>query len=223
MADSHSSGRPAGNGRHQVNVISWSPRSEIAQLSNFAQCELEVVLTTEDLKLLGEFDSELRITCGSVEGFVQGLKTSSPAEQNRIALLHGKDAKRAGGKVVEEVGPEGRQVFLMGRPFNYCSPEHRALIEWSIWIKFRDSAKSQEAMRWSGDARLTHNLGKFDPKPGKTSLPKQVLCRILTQCRQMVNGERDCKSFAEILSDTRSDALQEHQFYQPLPKVEEAA
>lgn len=49
------------------------------------------------------------IPIGSVEGFVQGLKISNPAQQKEAFLLSGKEAKRAAKDV--EVNPDGAIFF----------------------------------------------------------------------------------------------------------------
>lgn len=215
--------RKAGNGRDQVNVISWSKQPEIAQLSNFAEVSMTLEFLTSDLEALGftarEVDAAcpqgnpLRVHCGSVEGFVQSLKAASLDEQTRIAQLHGKSAKHAGSEQMPEIEAGKRVCFFRSLRFDYVVPEHRALIEYAIWQKFAQDANSQAAMRWTGDARLTHNLGKFDAKKGKTSLPKQVFTRILDDCRTMIEDEAPAKSFAEILECARKDTLDELQWY----------
>jgi hypothetical protein len=208
-----------GNGKPRVNVVSWSKTPEIAQLSNFAESKFDVELTENDLKKIGFTKSPrdkntLKIKCGSVEGFLQALKIRDPQLQLEVSLTHGKDAKKAGRDALSEIRNRKRICFLQGFEFEYASPIHRALIEFSIWEKFRTDRRSIEALLWTGDAEITHNMGKFDPKPGKTSLPKQVFTRILKECREMVKGNRGRKSFPEIYLESSNDALDETRFYQ---------
>lgn len=216
----------AGKSRDQVNVISWSKTEEIAQLSNFGAASLTLEFTAEDLAALGMntvqvtslcSDGLFVVHCGSVEGFVQGLKARELQQQRQISQESGKAAKTAGAKVVAEIDSGIRRCYFAEFRFDYCSPEHRALIEYAIWCKFAQCEKSKQAMLWTGEARITHNMGRYDAKPGKTSLPKQVFTRILSDCREMVQGVRAMKTFREILDETRTDVLNEAQWYQPTP------
>jgi hypothetical protein len=214
----------AGNGKAKVNVTSWHKTTEVAQLSNFAQAEFIFELSKADLDRISFFEScpgnagppLLRINCGSVEGFLQALKVRDADQQRKIALTHGKDAKNAGKNAVSEIQGGRRICFLQGFEFEYASPIHRALIELSIWEKFRTDRESRLALSWTGEAQITHNMGRFDPKPGKTSLPKQVFVRILEECRKMVNQNEKGKTFQDIYKMAVDDSLNENLFYQSL-------
>jgi hypothetical protein len=208
----------------KVNITSWHKRDEIRQLSNFGEADLLIVLTVDDLHGLGFSEQEtaeaaqdgvISIRCTSVEGFIQGLKAKEPAKQREIFSLSGNEAKSAGKMIEAEYSEMGRLIFFLGRKFRYLSVEHRALIEYCIWQKYVQDTVSADALIWTKKATLTHNLGKFDGKPGKTTLPKQVFTRILREARAMLRGLKTIPSFKEILASIKEDGRNESIYYIP--------
>ncbi len=197
-----------------INISSRS-RYEAGKIcSNFAQTPFRFTLDASAcalLRLERVAPSGLLLPAGSVEGLVQGLKIADAAEQIRVFALSGAEAKSAGRSAPQSVGE--RMVYVRGVPFGYKSPEHRALIEWAIRQKFGQNETARQALLWTGEATLTHNLGKFDPKPGKTSLPKEVFIRILTEMRSVLFGRTLGKTFTQVLEEINTDANAEAQYY----------
>lgn len=198
-----------------INVASRSRFPEGRTCSNFPSTPFRFALDAEACELLGLQETApdgVIIGVESVEGFVAGLKAEDVKEQRRIFALHGKEAKTAGKALPVS---EPRKVFFLGRAFDYLSTEHRALIEWAIRLKFCQNEEARKALLDTGNAKLTHNMGRFDGKPGKTSLPKMVFVGLLLELREVLNGGEDEKSFADVVRDISTDAHDEAKFYRP--------
>lgn len=127
----------------------------------------------------------------SAEAFIQCIKYPECPKRDRIALLDGYPAKRAGRKPNARIRKdlaEGREAFVhwKGEAIPYRSEAHMKLIETALRAKFGSSPEAAKALIQTGDAAITHDLGhKENPL---TSLPAAVFCDILTRIReQMVN------------------------------------
>lgn len=208
------------NNKPRVNVRSFSTAPQLIQLSNFAPANVTLSFESGDLRVLGFSDEEvmavgarigIEFSIASVEGFLQGLKISDPRMQEVAFQKSGKESKSAAKGL--EVDPAG-DIFFLGKRLQRCSMAHKALIEYSIWVKLFCDATSREALLWTGDAEITHNLGKFDAKPGKTTLPKQVFVRILTEIREELRSENPvCRRLQQIYAELMTNRFAENYWY----------
>lgn len=211
--------------KETVNVRSFKTAPQLIQLSNSAPIQCVLGFSAPDLGAIDFEKAEkmaagarigVSIPIGSIEGFLQGLKISNPVQQKEVFLLSGKEAKHAVKDV--ELDPDGG-IFFLGKRFDRCSLPHRALIEFSIWRKCFEDETSREALLWTGSATITRNLGKFDAKPGKTTLPKQVFTRMLTEIREALRQEEPVgRSFQQIYAGLLVNRLAENYWYLSEPE-----
>ena len=147
-----------------INILSTSEGPE-AVLSNFAATPFCV-------------DG---VACGSVEGFLQGLKEEGVEKQGRICLKHGYEAKRASTRKRNRKVREGGMVWWLGRAVPYQSEEYYALIERAMRGKFAGSEEARRVLKETGGAELTHETGK--PEAASTSFPKVRFLGMLNAIR----------------------------------------
>ncbi len=154
------------NDHGEVNITSRS-RGDQKKLSNF--------WTLDE-----PFDVD-GIACLSAEGPIQAMKIADEAEQRRICMLNGRDAKMA-GKLLKEALAVSRKVYWCGKEFEFRGPEHQALIRRIIRAKFAASAEARAALLETGNYPLVHK-GPFIRDTPMTSLCAADFCRILHEIR----------------------------------------
>ena len=155
--------------REDINIISTSDGPE-AILSNFAHTPFCV-------------DG---IACGSVEGFIQGLKENGAEKRTRICQKHGFEAKRAGTRKRNKKVKESGTVWWQDRVITFKSEEYYALIERAIRAKFELNEAARDVLRNTAGADLTHETGK--PEASGTSFPKEKFLSILKKIRAELLG-----------------------------------
>jgi predicted NAD-dependent protein-ADP-ribosyltransferase YbiA (DUF1768 family) len=110
----------------------------------------------------------------SVEGFWQGLKFDSERDRNRIAKLHGGEAKGAGD------GAEFRTHFQYeGQEIRVGSPEHWGLMRRACKAKFTTNFEAQEALLATGQRWLTHRMRR-----DSRNIPGAILAEIWMDIRE---------------------------------------
>lgn len=100
------------------------------------------------------------IACASMEGFLQGLKVEDEAEQLRMCGLAGGEAQGRGRQYKWNV--EGT-LWWRGAAIDRLSDDYQALLDRAYDALFDESAAFRKALAATGDAPLTHSLGKDDP------------------------------------------------------------
>ena len=117
------------------------------------------------------------IKCNSMEGFLQALKFSNPEMQKHICTLIGFKAKMAGrGKKWWRT----RKLYWQGREIDRDSDEYQVLLDVAYDALFQNEG-FRKALRATGDAVLTHSIGKTSQKV--TVLTQSEFCRRLTRLR----------------------------------------
>jgi predicted NAD-dependent protein-ADP-ribosyltransferase YbiA (DUF1768 family) len=116
--------------------------------------------------------------CASMEGFLQSLKIEDIAEQERVCGLAGPVARSIGRTYDWSVTGT---LWWKGRPLDRLSDAYQALLDRAYDALFAQSEGFRAALAASGDARLTHALGKSDPC--ETILTVDELCSRLTRLR----------------------------------------
>ena len=100
------------------------------------------------------------VECASMEGFLQSLKTTDIAEQNRVCRLTGKDAKEyfaespcnGQWKRTGFLHWQGKRVWRYGKSY-------RMLLNRAYDALFQNE-DFRKALAATGDAKLDHTIGK---------------------------------------------------------------
>lgn len=92
-------------------------------------------------------------TYASVEAFWQGLKFAGDNDRERIARLHGGEAKRAGIKA-----PAAESVAYKGRSVRVGTRDHWDLMERACAAKFAQNEAARSALLGTGNRPLEHRL-----------------------------------------------------------------
>lgn len=118
--------------------------------------------------------------CGSMEGFLQSLKTDDREEQKIICQLSGKEAKLHS----TDTWKKSQIVFWNGRKLNRQGPQFQNL----LLRVYREMAKQnpifRDALHASGKKLLFHSIG--NPDSTDTILTEKELCNILAELRREI-------------------------------------
>lgn len=120
----------------------------------------------------------------SVEGFWQGLKFDDEAERQRVAQLHGADARRAGRS-----RPYGAAVRYEGQSFAVGTWEHWRLMYWACRAKFRQHETARAALLSTGERPLVHP-SRQDSKTIPGVVMADIWTRIRRKLRKAARGTR---------------------------------
>jgi predicted NAD-dependent protein-ADP-ribosyltransferase YbiA (DUF1768 family) len=125
------------------------------------------------------------IFCASMEGFLQSLKIADMAEQERVCGLGGPAAQSVGRKYDWTVTGT---LWWRGLSHDRLSQGYQELLDRAYQALFDQSNKFRDALVASGEARLTHSLGKSDPC--LTILTVDELCSRLERLRSAEQASR---------------------------------
>jgi hypothetical protein len=101
------------------------------------------------------------VKCGSLEGFLQGLKQEGLEEQEMIAVLSGFEAYKVG-----QLGNDWKEKQLLywrGKPFERFSRQYHRLLDRAYDSCFDQNEEFRKALFETGVDRLTHHIGHHDP------------------------------------------------------------
>lgn len=121
--------------REPLNIISSAKDEAVQLISNLAHTPFF---------LHGGFYA-------SVEGFWQGLKFPQDEDRQRIAQLHGLEAKRAGREA-----PEAETIYYQGARIRVGCYEHWSLMYHACWAKFTQHEEARQALLETGHRPLIH-------------------------------------------------------------------
>jgi hypothetical protein len=96
-----------------------------------------------------------------MEGLLQGLKFKNPEMQRHVMTLVGKAAKFKGKKTRWW---RDQTLFWQGEPIARDSDEFQALLDEAFDALFTQNEAARRALLATGDAVLTHSIGKHDPR-----------------------------------------------------------
>jgi N-glycosylase/DNA lyase len=117
------------------------------------------------------------VECQSFEGWLQSLKFSNPEMQKHVCSLIGFKAKLAGrGKKWWRT----RKLYWQGREIDRDSDDYQLLLDCAYDALFQNEG-FRRALKASGDAVLTHSIGKTSPKV--TVLTQSEFCGRLMRLR----------------------------------------
>ena len=120
------------------------------------------------------------VECNSMEGFLQSLKFKNPEMQKAVCQLVGKQAKFKGKP---KKWWKTQTLWWQGVEISRHSAEYQALLVRA----FRALAENdgfRRALLASGNAALTHSMGKSDPH--QTVLTEREFCGILMDIRREI-------------------------------------
>lgn len=118
------------------------------------------------------------VECNSMEGFLQSLKFSNPEMQKEVCKLVGRAAKMKGKKKRWQVK---QTLYWMGKEYKRDSSEYQELLD-RAYNALSQNLGFRSALLATGDAVLTHSIGKRDEK--QTVLTQREFCSRLTSIRQ---------------------------------------
>lgn len=125
------------------------------------------------------------IECASMEGFLQSLKFSSLDMQEHVCTLVGITAKRKGAK---KDWKKRQTLFWRGNPIRRDSDEYQQLLD-RAFAELTKNKKFAKALLASGDATLTHSIGKH--KKSETVLTTQEFVSRLTKLRSSLKAQQE--------------------------------
>ncbi len=121
-----------------------------------------------------EFDG---MKCGSMEGFLQSLKTNDVKRQEFVCGLSKKEAKIRS----TDTWTKEQNVYWKGRTYNRHGYQFQFLLRRAYRAMLKQCPKFHEALVSTGTKKLYHSIGKTDPHD--TILTEKELCDILTELR----------------------------------------
>lgn len=123
-----------------------------------------------------EFDFE-GVRCGSIEGFLQSLKTDDIERQILVCRLSKKEAKMRS----TDTWKKEQNVFWNGHQFNRHGNQFQFLVRRVYRAMLKQNPKFREALKATGSKRLYHSIG--NPNSHDTILTEKEFCDILTELR----------------------------------------
>ena len=124
------------------------------------------------------------VECNSMEGFLQSLKFSDPEIQKEVCKLVGKAAKFKGKN---KKWWKTQTLYWQGEEFDRESAEYQDLLD-RAYEALSKNTGFQKALLATGDAVLTHNIGKT--KETETVLTRREFCNRLTKIRERLKNEK---------------------------------
>ncbi len=126
------------------------------------------------------------VVCNSMEGFLQSLKFKPPDIQADVCKLIGIGAKRRGsGKNWQR----SQTLHWRGMDIKRRSQAYQDLLDRAYDALASQSEKFREALLATGNAKLTHSIGRVDPS--RTVLTRQEFCSRLTKIRTRLQSEQE--------------------------------
>jgi predicted NAD-dependent protein-ADP-ribosyltransferase YbiA (DUF1768 family) len=118
------------------------------------------------------------VSISSMEGFLQSLKFSNPEMQKHVCTLIGFKAKCAGR---EKKWFRTQTLHWQGKEYKRDSVEYQDLLDRAYEAMFRQNEGFRKALAASGEATLTHSIGKTSERV--TVLTVREFCGRLTRLR----------------------------------------
>lgn len=117
------------------------------------------------------------VDCGSMEGFLQSLKSADPERQIEICRLSRKEAKQAGN----DGWKLSQNLYWNGKAYSRHGYEFLGLIKRAYEALYGQSPLFRDALKATGNKRLYHSIG--NPDSHDTILTEHEFCTILTALR----------------------------------------
>lgn len=113
-------------------------------------------------------------------GFLQSFKFKNPDVQKEVCKLTGYATKRRG---YHQNWWTDHTLYWQGEPIHRLDQEYQDFLD-EAYAALAQNATFRRALLATGDAVLTHNIGKTDPK--KTILTRTEFCRRLMNLRILI-------------------------------------
>ena len=117
------------------------------------------------------------VQCNSFEGFLQSLKFKSPEMQVEVCKLVGYTAKKKGRN---KNWQRTQTLYWKGKEIKRDSQEYQDLLD-KAYTQLYKNTKFKRALEATGDANLTHSIGRNNSK--ETVLTKAKFCSRLMKLR----------------------------------------
>ncbi len=117
------------------------------------------------------------VKCGSMEGFLQAIKTEDPDRQRMVCSLSKKEAKMRS----TDTWKKEQNLFWDGKTYNRHGYRFQFLLRRAYREMLKQSPKFKEALLATGNKRLYHTIGNTNPH--QTILTERELSDILTELR----------------------------------------
>ena len=125
------------------------------------------------------------VKCNSMEGFLQSLKFESLEMQEHVCTLVGYAAKKKG---FHKNWKQSQTLYWRGQEIKRNSEEYQNLLD-RAYTELYKNTKFKAALEASGDATLTHSIGKS--KESETVLTRNEFCSRLTKLRDSGTLKRE--------------------------------
>ncbi|KVP39878.1 hypothetical protein [Burkholderia ubonensis] len=120
------------------------------------------------------------VLCASMEGLLQALKFDKAHIQVEVCKLVGKAAKFR-GRARNQSWQRVQTLWWQGQAMGRGSAEYQAFLDRAYQAMFDQSESFRKALLASGDAVITHSIGKN--KESETVLTERELCSRLMKLR----------------------------------------
>lgn len=128
------------------------------------------------------------VVCHSMEGFLQSLKFDKPHIQAEVCRLTGIGAKNR-GKDRNRQWKMANALWWKGVEFPRNSDEYQELLDQAYLALARQSAEFRKALMETGEAQLTHTIGRTSPMD--TILTQREFCSRLEKLREHMKKGHD--------------------------------
>ncbi|MBO4599746.1 MAG: hypothetical protein J5641_03300 [Bacteroidales bacterium] len=122
------------------------------------------------------------VRCGSMEGFLQSLKTEDEDYQLQICRMGGRVAKKEAEDVRLFSWRERQTLYWKGKAMQRQSEEFAQLVREAYRAMFEQNQRFRDALLATKGKRLYHRRG--GDAPAKTILTEKEFCEILTELRE---------------------------------------
>lgn len=119
------------------------------------------------------------VECYSMEGFLQSLKFKEPLIQVEVCKLIGLKAKYKGKP---KKWWQTQNLYWKGETIERKSDRYQQLLDEAFNAMYQQSESFRKALAASGEATLTHSMGKNDQS--RTVLTNTEFCGRLTKLRK---------------------------------------
>jgi len=124
------------------------------------------------------------VKCNGMEGWLQSLKFKSPDIQRHVCTLVGFSAKSAGK---HKNWRREQKLYWKGGVFDRHGSDYQVLLDRAYNAMFEQNESFRNALRASGDAVLTHRIGRT--KENETVLTQSEFCgRLMRLRRRLTEG-----------------------------------
>lgn len=117
------------------------------------------------------------VKCGSIEGFLQSLKTNDVRLQEIVCGLSKKEAKKRS----TDTWKKEQNVYWKGRTYNRHGNQFQFLVRRAYRAMLKENPKFRDALLATGAKQLFHTIG--NPNPHQTILTEKEFHDILTELR----------------------------------------